>query len=262
MEAFNAIGFTIFDIPGYFFFTGIGLVVSISVFIVLLAEKKYPLQKNMRILFVVAIFVILCARLFGCISGIYRDIGMGRNITWEGIKNTGIVFYGGLFGLLISYNVLSKATKQDAHIMDVLAVCIPLFHSIARIGCFFGGCCFGVESNSHIAINYTTTVFNEAITAYRIPTQLIEAAFNFCLFLYLLHLFRDEDWESKKILRRYLLLYSIGRFVIEFFRGDLIRGVIFGVSFSQVISVLIWIYLLATVRRGHETTKMKEELVL
>ena len=106
------------------------------------------------------------------------------------------------------------AHKQDAHIMDILAVCIPLFHSIARIGCFFGGCCFGLESHGHIAINYTTTVFNEAITAYRIPTQLIEAAFNFCLFLYLLHLFRDEYWESKKILRRYLLLYSIGRFVI------------------------------------------------
>lgn len=262
MEAFNAIEFTIFDIPGYFFFAGIGLVVSISVFIVLLAEKKYPLQKNMRILFVVAIFVILCARLFGCISGIYRDIGMGHDITWDGIKNTGIVFYGGLFGLLISYNVSSKANKQDLHIMDVLAVCIPLFHSIARIGCFFGGCCFGVESHSHIAINYTTTVFNETITTYRIPTQLIEAAFNFCLFLYLLHLFHDEDWESKKILRRYLLLYSIGRFVIEFFRGDLIRGVIYGVSFSQVISVLIWIYLLITVRREHETTEMKEGLVL
>lgn len=261
MEAFNAVGFTIFDIPGYFFFAGIGLIVSISAFIILLTEKKYPLQKNMRIIFVIAICVILSARLFGCISGIYRDIGMSYDITWDGIRNTGIVFYGGLVGLLTSYSVLSKTTKQDAHIMDVLAVCVPLFHSIARIGCFFGGCCFGIESHSHIAINYTTMVFDEVVTAYRIPTQLIEAVFNFCIFLYLLQLFRDEDWKSKNILRRYLLLYSFGRFVIEFFRGDLIRGVIYGVSFSQVISVLIWIYLLVTVRRGHETTEMKEELI-
>lgn len=262
MEAFNAIGFTIFDIPGYFFFTGIGLVVSISVFIVLLTEKKYPLQKNMRILFLATIVVILCARLFGCISGIYRAIGVGYDITWEGIKNTGIVFYGGLLGLLISYNVLSKVTKQNSYIMDVLAVCIPLFHSIARIGCFFGGCCFGVESHSCIAINYTTTIFNEAITAYRIPIQLIEAAFNFCLFLYLLYLFCGENWKSKNILRKYLVLYSIGRFVIEFFRGDQIRGVIHGISFSQMISVLIWLYFLMTIRYKHKMTKMKEELVL
>ena len=100
MGAFNAIGCTIFDIPGYFFFTGVGLVLAISVFIILVAEKKYSLSQNMKTLFLSTIFVILSARGFGCLSGIYRDIGMGYNITWSGIKDTGIVFYGGLFGLL------------------------------------------------------------------------------------------------------------------------------------------------------------------
>lgn len=262
MEAFNAVGFTIFDIPGYFFFAGIGLVVSISVFIVLMAEKKYSLPKNMRIVFASAIMVILSARLFGCVSGIYRDVGLGYNITWDGVKNTGIVFYGGLIGLLVSYAIMARISKQDIYIMDVLAVCIPLFHSIARVGCFFGGCCFGKESHSHIAINYTTTVFDELTTAYRIPTQLIEAAFNLILFLYLLHLLRSEEWKSKNILRRYLLIYSIGRFFIEYFRGDLVRGVIYGISFSQLISVLIWVYLLVTVHRERNRTSLKEEIIL
>lgn len=261
MEAFNAVGFTIFDIPGYFFFTGIGLVVSISVFIALIAGKKYSLQKNLFILFIATVCVIIFARLFGCISGIYRDVGMGKEITFNGIIQTGIVYYGGLIGLLVSYGILSKKV-QDAYIMDILAVCIPLFHSIARVGCFFGGCCFGKESHSFIAINYTTKVFDEVITAYRIPTQLIEVAFNFCLFLYLLHLLRSEDWKSKHILRWYLLLYSIGRFIIEFFRGDLVRGVIWGISFSQVISVLVWIYLLVTLHSRRDKTEIKEELAL
>lgn len=262
MEAFNAVGFTIFDIPGYFFFTGIGLVVSISVFIVLMAEKKYSLPKNIRIVFASAFIVLLSARLFGCISGIYRDVGLGRDVTWDGIKETGIVFYGGLIGLLVSYGIMARISKQDIYIMDVLAVCIPLFHSIARVGCFFGGCCFGKESHSHIAINYTTTVFDEVITAYRIPTQLIEAAFNLILFLYLFHLLRSEEWKRRNILKRYLLIYSIGRFFIEFFRGDLVRGVIYGISFSQLISVLIWIYLLVTVWRERNKTSMKEEIIL
>lgn len=262
MEEFNAVGFTIFDIPGYFFFAGIGLVVSMSVFIVLIAEKRYSLPKNIRIVFASAIVVILSARLFGCLSGIYRDVGLGYDVTWNGIKKTGIVFYGGLIGLLVSYRFMAKASKQDVYIMDILAVCIPLFHSIARVGCFFGGCCFGKENHSHMAINYTTTVFDEVVTAYRIPTQLIEAAFNLILFLYLLHLLQSDEWKSKNILRRYLLIYSIGRFIIEFFRGDLVRGVIYGVSFSQVISVLIWIYLLATVRKECDKISMKEEIVL
>ena len=157
---------------------------------------------------------------------------------------------------------MAKISKQDICIMDVLAVCIPLFHSIARIGCFFGGCCFGKESHSHIAINYTTTVFDEVTTAYRIPTQLIEAAFNLILFLYLLHLLCSKEWKSKNILRRYLLIYSIGRFIIEFFRGDLVRGVIHGVSFSQLISVLIWIYLLVTFHKRRNGMSMKEEIIL
>lgn len=262
MEGFNAVGFTIFDIPGYFFFAGIGLVVSTSVFIVLIAEKKYSLPKNIRILFASAVIVILTARLFGCISGIYRDVGLERNVTWDGIKNTGIVFYGGLIGLLVSYGIMARTSKQDICIMDVLAVCIPLFHSIARVGCFFGGCCFGRESHSPLAILYTTTVFNEVITAYRLPTQLIEAAFNLILFLYLLHLLRSEEWKSKNILRRYLLIYSVGRFMIEFLRGDLVRGVINGISFSQVISVLIWIYLLVTARRERDKMSMKERIIL
>lgn len=261
MEAFNAVGFTIFDIPGYFFFAVLGLVISVSVFIALIADKKYSLQKNMLILSIAAIFVIISARVFGCISGIYRDIGMGKEITLSEIKQTGIVYYGGLFGLLVSYDILSKKV-QDIYIMDILAVCIPLFHAVARVGCFFGGCCFGKESPSLIAINYTTKVFNEVITAYRIPTQLIEAAFNFFLFLYLLHFFRCEDWKDRHILRRYLLLYSIGRFIIEFLRGDLVRGVIFGVSFSQVISVLIWIYLLVTLNSGRNNNEIKEELTV
>ena len=249
MDGFNAIGFTIFGIPGYFFFVGIGLVVSISVFIFLISEKKYSLPKNMSILFASLVIVVLFARLFGCISGIYRDMGLGYDVTWDGIKNTGLVFYGGLIGLLFSYRIMAKFSKQDIFILDVLAVCIPLFHSIARVGCFFGGCCFGKESRALIAIKYTTIVFDEVNTAYRIPIQLIEAAFNLIIFLYLFHLFCSKEWKSKNILRRYLLIYSIGRFIIEFFRGDLVRGVMYGISFSQLISALFLIYLLITARR-------------
>ena len=257
---FNAVCFTILGIPGYFFFVGIGLVVSICAFIIMLYQKNYLLlKKHIQILFPTAVCVILCARSFGCISGIYRDIGMGNTISWEGICQTGIVFYGGLFGLLISYHIALKVTKQDLNLMNILAVCIPLFHFFARIGCFFGGCCFGKESKNCIAINYTTIIAGNVVTSYRVPIQLIESIFNLCLFLYLLHLYRKNDWKTKNILRKYLLIYSIGRFIIEFFRGDFIRGVICGVSFSQVISILIWIYLLATVRIEHNKIKILED---
>ena len=37
----------------------------------------------------------------------------------------------------------------------------------------------------------------------------------------------------------YLLFYSIGRFILEFFRGDLIRGSVGVLSTSQFISLFI-----------------------
>ena len=262
MSMFDAVGFTIFDIPGYFFFTGIGIVIAVSVFMIFLFQKKYSIQKNMCALAVSCIFVFLFARLFGCISGIYRDVGMGRIVTMDTIKETGIVFYGGLIGLLVSYRLISFSFQQDKHIMDVLAVCIPLFHSISRIGCFVGGCCFGMESKSFISIEYTTRIFGEINTSQRIPTQLIEAIFNFVLFVYLLLLLKKDDWIYKNILRKYLLIYSIGRFIIEYFRGDLTRGVINGISFSQIVSITIWLFLILSSIQSHNEKNEKEDFVL
>lgn len=259
---FDAVCFTIFDIPGYFFFTGIGIVIAVSVFMSLLVQKKYSVQKNMYALAIACVFTFLFARLFGCLSGIYRDVGMGRLITLDTIKETGIVFYGGLIGLLISYSVISRHLQQDKYVMDVLAVCIPLFHAISRIGCFVGGCCFGIESESFVSIEYSTRIFGEIDTSYRIPIQLIEAVFNIVIFIYLLLLLRKDEWINKHILRRYLLIYSIGRFIIEFYRGDLTRGVINGISFSQIVSIVIWLFLIISFIYGHSEKNKKEDFVL
>lgn len=259
LNGFIAVGHTIWGIPGYFFCTCVGFTAAVSMFIVLVSEKRYSLPVNMRILFVSLFCLLLWARLFGCLSGIFRDAGMGRALSWEGVKNTGIVFYGGLFGFLASWLVCLKRTGQDACIMDLTAVAIPLFHAIARVGCFVGGCCYGRKSTGPFSILYTTSVLGQVETAERIPIQLIEAAFNLALFLYLFQAAHREDWRERHLSRSYLLLYSVGRFLLEFFRGDLERGVLYGISFSQAISVLIWIFLAAVACRSRRSPVKREE---
>lgn len=253
---FNSVNFCIFGIPAYFFCAGIGLVVAVSAFIILLSIKNYPLQLNLRILTISIICMIIAARLVGILSAIYRDIGMGKEITISNITKSGIVFYGGLFGLLYSYKYCLKKINQDEQILSILVVTIPLFHSIARIGCFLAGCCFGKESHSCLSIEYTTLIFGVENTAQRLPVQLCEALFDFLLFLYLLYLIKLEDWKQKNIVGIYLLIYSIGRFILEFFRGDAARGILNGISFSQLISILIWLNLLAETYKKY---KLKEE---
>ena len=99
---------------------------------------------------------------------------------------------------------------------------------------------------------------NEIVnTANRIPVQLIEAAFNVGIFIYLFALIHKDDWKNKNLLLRYIVIYSCGRFLLEFIRGDTVRGVIHGISFSQVISIIIWLTLLTITIKNRNRAKEK-----
>lgn len=241
---FNSICFQIFSIPAYLFCSCVGFTISVSMFILLLSKKGYSIKVNIRILGISIINLIIFAKIFGCFSGIYRAVGTQENVTLKTITNTGIVFYGGLFGLLSMYSLCLKKTNADKTVLNILAVIIPLFHSIARIGCFLAGCCFGIKNPIILGIKYVTRIGGTIDVAYRLPIQLIEAIFNFFLFFYLFCLLREKNWKTQDILYKYLLIYSIGRFFLEFFRGDIVRGIIKRISFSQVISIFIWLFLL------------------
>lgn len=213
----------------------------------LMSSKKYDLSQSIKTLFISLVGMALGAKLFGYLTGIYRDIGLGNSITFDSMLDTGIVYYGGLLGLIATYSLCLKAKQctLDVHSLDVLTVCFPLFHTIARIGCFLSGCCYGKIYQGILAIKYTTIIEGKVNTNLRFPVQLLEALFELAIFIFLLSLLYKEEWQSKKILLCYLAIYSFGRFFLEFLRGDIRRGIICGVSFSQCISILIWITLLS-----------------
>ena len=88
----------------------------------------------------------LGAKLFGILSlCVYRS-NIGRPVDWTVVKNSGIVFYGGLIGYLLFFKWAFPPymQKQTSVSRGILAVCIPLFHGFARIGCYFGRCCYGM----------------------------------------------------------------------------------------------------------------------
>lgn len=226
----------------------------------LMSLKKYDISQGTKIFFISLCGMALGAKLFGFLTGIYRNIGIGKPITLDSLLDTGIVFYGGLFGLIITYSIClkSKRSNLDKRALDVLAVCIPFFHAIARIGCFLSGCCYGRIYQGILSMNYITTIENQIDENFRFPVQLVEALFEFLLFIYLFSLLKSEKWILKKILMRYLAIYSFGRFLLEFLRGDIRRGLIYGISFSQCISVFIWIVLIGYYLNSEYTIKTKK----
>lgn len=212
-----------------------------------MSSKKYDLSQSVKTLLISLIGMALGAKLFGYFTGIYRNLGLGKPITIDSLLDTGIVYYGGLLGMIETYTLCLKRGKSrlDAHAIDVLSVCFPLFHAIARIGCFLSGCCYGKTYQGLFAVNYAVIIEGRIDVNPRFPVQIIEAVFELLVFLYLLSLLKKEEWKKQKLLLRYLSIYSVGRFFFESYRGDARRGLIYGVSFSQCISVLIWIALIS-----------------
>ena len=156
----------------------------------------------------------------------------------------GMVFYGGLFGAVFGLFVYSKIIKQNFR--NILYCTIPFFplaHGIMRIGCFAAGCCYGIEHESLGVIFTHSPVAPNGISL--IPVQLYEAALNFIIFGIMLYCSK-KSVKIINLLCLYGLLYSIGRFNLEFLRGDEVRGFIFSLSTSQFISVILVIGCIST----------------
>jgi phosphatidylglycerol:prolipoprotein diacylglycerol transferase len=66
---------------------------------------------------------------------------------------------------------------------------------------------------------FTHALIDAANNVRRFPVQLLEALFNIALF-FALHGFRQKEKFKCQLLYVYLLAYAMGRFFIEFFRGD------------------------------------------
>lgn len=157
---------------------------------------------------------------------------------WKTIKIyfSGSVFYGGLLGGMLTAGLYLARKKDRADYADLGAVAAPLFHTFGRLGCFLTGCCYGVECKLGFVYRHATTPNANGIS--RFPVQLVEMGLNFGLFLLLLSWIRKGKHKGR-LLQWYLLIYPVYRFILEFFRGDDYRGFLFGLSTSQIISVLI-----------------------
>ena len=155
------------------------------------------------------------------------------------VISKGGVFYGGLIaGVLFSVWYLHKVHLPFWKISDTVGPSAAVGHTIGRIGCFLGGCCFGKPSNLPWAIQFPQ------LSPPVHPTQLYEAGLNFINFVFLLALYKNKKFDGQ-VLCLYLINYSLIRFFLEFFRGDPGRGYVFrsssiwvSLSIPQLISLI------------------------
>ena len=152
----------------------------------------------------------------------------------------GMVFYGGLLGAIAAAAIYCKVKKLDFGLYaDILAPAIPFFHAFGRVGCFLAGCCYGIKSDWGV-VYHNELMPHEANGVTLLPIQLIEAGCNLLLCLLLVFL-STRRLKKGTLLGLYFALYAVIRFTDEFFRGDTIRGLWFGLSTSQWISIAVFV---------------------
>lgn len=150
------------------------------------------------------------------------------------LSNSGFVVYGGILGGVLTAYLYCRIKKLSfVDYFDLMMPSVALAQAFGRLGCFFAGCCYGRETDSFIGIAFSQSDYAPNGVK-MIPTQLFSSAGMF-LIAGILFWYASKERPKVKVGALYLILYSIGRFTIEFFRNDH-RGAVGIFSTSQFIS--------------------------
>ncbi len=168
--------------------------------------------------FWILVFGILGARIYF----VLENISIYLNRPWEVlfIWKGGLALFGGIAGgILGGYLFCKKRHVNIRKAADVVGWVLPLAQAIGRIGCLFAGCCYGKPCKLPWAITFTNPESLARIGVPLHPTQIYHMLSNLLIFGVLTIIYKNKSFDGQ-IFSLYLILYSVGRFIVEFFRGD------------------------------------------
>ena len=217
-----------------------GFLLGLSLAVRQAKKEGIPPNKIVDLGFYILLSALIGSRLFYILinAGHYLKNPLDMFKIWEG----GLVFYG---GLLLTVPVVLWYVKKNAlgiwSTADLFAPSLAIGHAIGRIGCFYSGCCYGKPAEGlPWAVIFTDPQSLALIGVPLHPTQLYESLGEFLIFLLLITIRRHKAFNGQ-LFMTYIIFYSVLRFIVEFFRGDVARGFITSqLSLSQGVSILMF----------------------
>ena len=218
-----------------------GLMIAIGVIAAFLVGEHRAKKKGLDadLIFPLAIWCliggILGAKILYYIT-IFPEIIANPAVLLDVIN--GFVVYGGIiFGILAGFLYTKKRKVNFWKYFDLVMPSIALAQGFGRVGCLMAGCCYGAETDSWVHIVFHDSSYGPNGVPL-IPTQAISSVLNFLHFFFLIWFARKER-PAGQVAGLYLVCYSIGRFILEFYRGDLERGSVGIFCTSQFISLFL-----------------------
>ncbi|MCR4942292.1 MAG: prolipoprotein diacylglyceryl transferase [Campylobacter sp.] len=149
----------------------------------------------------------------------------------------GMSYHGAVLGFLLATLLFCKKYKQNLWmLLDLCAISIPFGYFFGRIGNFLNQELFGRITDVPWAI--------KVLGVMRHPSQLYEAVLEGLVIFIILFFYRKFKKFNGELICLYCVLYTLARFICEFYREpDVGIGFVFmGFSMGQILSFLMFIF--------------------
>lgn len=185
------------------------------------SRRREKIGIGRRTAIILGVYMAICGLIGAKLLYIIENF---NKVLETGIMLGGTSFYGTVFFMpvaLVGAGAVLKKSKLA--FIDFATPTILLMLSFMRVGCFLNGCCGGIGVD--ICGIYIKSI----------PAQLIELAMDLCIMLFLLK-WEKKERQSGELYPLFMVLYGIGRFLIEFIRE---RNILFfGISNGQIFSII------------------------
>lgn len=220
------------QIKSYGLMIAIGIIVAASLLIKSGKKRNLDEDSLMNLIIFTVIGGVLGGKLLFIITEIkeiLKDPSILLNFGY------GFVVYGAIIGGALTIYLYCKKKKWNGlELIDMTVPGLALAQGFGRIGCFLAGCCYGAETTSKLGVEFPKGSL--APTGVHLhPTQIYSSIFDFILGFFLLY-YAKKEREIGKVTGMYLMIYSVGRFIVEFLRNDP-RGSVGFLSTSQFIAI-------------------------
>lgn len=230
--------FKIGPLPVYAFglMVMLGLLAGLWVAVRLARREGLPAEALLDVASLLLISAIAGARLLFVLLNL--DDFQGRWMQVFSIWSGGLSFHGAVVGgVLAGWWYCRRHKLPFLALADVVAPGLALGYAIGRIGCLLNGCCYGGPGNVAWAVQFPHE--QGGMTPPSHPTQIYSALFGLAMYAALLAINRRKTVPGQVILS-FVVLYSIYRFIVEFWRAGYSAVLVFGgLTQAQVASILI-----------------------
>lgn len=245
-----------FSVKGYGFMIGIGFLVALIVGSYRAKKKGMSDEAVIDLALLCGILGFAGAKVLYILTVIPQFIEDPLSV----LGSSGFVVYGGILsGVGVALIYCKKKKLSFWEYFDLILPEVAIAQGFGRIGCFLAGCCYGRHTDAFFGVTFPKGSMAPAGVKL-IPTQLFSAVGDLLIAVILI-IFSKKAKVKGDVGGLYMILYGVGRFIIEFFRNDY-RGAVGFLSTSQFISIFIVIFGIGVMcfqRRKKETTNAQED---